>query len=166
MKKAKAILAKAVPYVAVAIVLVSAVGYSYWAISAAAYREALGGSNVVVSVYDPSDGKFYALKGEAGAVGVPNVSMSTSGEDTHSVGTITGSAALVVAANAERKQVSIQNALTSTGVLYLGVDNTVTTSGANIGIALIPGGSITAISSDDWYGISDATATVVVRETE
>jgi hypothetical protein len=75
-----------------------------------------------------------------------------------SIGT---AAALVLAANANRHMVIIQNQ-SSTANLWLGRDNTVTTSGATVGTRLGPGMTLTdTLTGDAWWGISDAAGTLV-----
>lgn len=72
-----------------------------------------------------------------------------------------GSGTQIVAANASRKGLIIQNV--GTGVLFLGRDNTVTSS--NYTVRLKPGASLTDdISSDAWFGNLDSGSTSVAHE--
>ena len=76
--------------------------------------------------------------------------------------TVSNSATLIIAANSNRKKVVITNNGTSN--IYLGNDNTVTASGATMGLKIAPNGvyedSGAGLSKDDIYGIGDAASAV------
>jgi hypothetical protein len=133
--------------------------------AAANSKENLPGDNVSISVYDPADGHFYALKGASGSLGIPMYSPTSSGNDyMGNAVTVTNTAQQLATDYPGRTEICIQASLTSTGIGYLGAANTVTSTGATIGFELVPGSMLCMTSADEWWGISAATSTFIVRE--
>ena len=78
-------------------------------------------------------------------------------ESSYGNATIGAAAAVIVAANASRGEVLVQN-VHATNTLYIGTDNAVTVAN---GLKVGPGGSISLTVDDDVYGIADAAGTDV-----
>lgn len=97
---------------------------------------------------DPSDPSRTVNVASDGSIGVREVR----GSKTVGAVSVSDSATEVVAANADRKLVIIQNLGPAT--VYLGEDSSVTSSS---GLELVKGGVLTdEHSTDAWYGITDS----------
>lgn len=127
--------------------------------STAAKQPALGTAGAasadVISVQGVAS--MTALKVDGSAVTQPVSTPKATGGTVTGV-TVSTSAVAVQASNASRKSIIITNAGTTN--IYLGKDNTVTSSGSTMGIKLVPNGTYVdsgeGLYTGDIYGIGDA----------
>lgn len=112
-----------------------------------------------LTVIDPNSG----IRDSGGNLFYTQGTMTYFGKNT-SISVGITAIALPTTSLSNRKFIIIQNL--GTAAIFIGFDNTVTSSGINQGLQILPNQSFTYYASDviSFYGISTASQTVIVQE--